>query len=862
MIKRDPNCTDCKLHATAQHVCLLGAGAQPSRVMIVGEAPGKREDDSGIPFVGTSGKLLDELLGEQRFTRKNVFITNAVSCRPPDNRTPTKGEIRACNHWLQYQIKQVKPRFILLLGNVALQSVTGKSGIKSKRGRPFEKDGIIYLPTFHPAATFHDPSAEELIVKDLKLFREIVDSGEIPREKNLNIKIVRDIAQFKEMKRDIRASSTVSIDLETASDDPILGGLYPWAKGARIVSFGAGTKTTQWILPVTHPESPWTREVLETMIAELMAILEDCIVVAHNGKFDLLWIWVHFDIQGHLDFDTMLAHYMLDENSLHDLKLLARKFCGAPDWDIDKKGAIDLFGLDVLALYQAHDLYYTRELRFIFGKMLRKEGDTKRIFDEIMMPCSRLFLEVEYDGVCVDVKKMGDAEKYLREEVDKAEKRMRRWGDINWGSPKQLGKLLFGSKREGGLGIAVVEKTKKGANSTSESVIKRIDHPIAGDILKFRGAKQQLSFFIEGWKPYLVKKGNNWFIHPSFKLHGTVTGRLSCEHPNLQQVPRDPRIRSLIIAPVGWEQVEADLSQIELRIAAELAQERTMMDAFRRKIDVHWLTVIRELERGGGGKHVETILRTAKAYLSKKGKPNPKLRFAEAIQLCLEMGPSMAEELQKVWKENDPELVWKEIRKKAKAINFGYLYGMWWKKFKIYARDNYDIIVTDEEAQASRKGFFELYPDFVPWHTRQKRFARMNGYVKSLSQRKRRLPDAQDDDDTPFRREAERQSVNSPVQSFANEINLMSALQLRREFGRDIVRIVGTVHDSILLWVKKTHVARVTSRLLEIMSWPDLFETFDIKFGVPIEAEAKVGPWGASTEFHKWQISSKLVRAR
>src|SRR5690606_15878678 len=103
-----------------------------------------------------------------------------------------------------------------------------------------------------------------------------------------------------------------------------------------------------------------------------------------------------------------------------------------------------------------------------------------------------------------------------------------------------------------------------------------IEHPMVDALLRFREAKQQLSFFIEGWKPYL--DGSR--LHPNFKLHGTVTGRLSCEHPNLQQVPRDVRIRSLIGAPPGWWLLEADLSQIELRIAAELSGDRGLVHAF------------------------------------------------------------------------------------------------------------------------------------------------------------------------------------------------------------------------------------------------------------------------------------------
>jgi DNA polymerase-1 len=363
-------------------------------------------------------------------------------------------------------------------------------------------------------------------------------------------------------------------------------------------------------------------------------------------------------------------------------------------------------------------------------------------------------------------------------------------------------------------------------------VIKRIDHPCTEALLKFREAKQQLSFFIDGWKPYLV----NGRLHPSFKLHGTVTGRLSCENPNLQQVPRDPRIRTLISAPEGWSLIEADLSQIELRIAAELANERAMLEAFKTGVDVHWLTALREIARGGALKSL--VVKTAQA-LSK----GTKLSYSQSINILLKMGPDAAQGI---------SAEWKEYRKKAKAINFGYLYGMWWKKFKLYARDNYGVAVTDEEAQASRIAFFDLYSDFPEWHKRQRRYVRKHGYVKSLSGRKRRLPAARMSEDTPERREAERQAINSPVQSFANEINLMAALQLRKEFPRRVLRIVGTVHDAVLLEVRNDWVERVYKRTLEIMSRPELFDVFDIELDVPIEAEAKIGPWAAGKSLKKW----------
>lgn len=1240
-LTRDPGCQLCRLHKTAEYVCLLGQGPKQCDVMIIGEAPGAREDDSGKPFVGRSGRLLEDMLEAEGFARADLFITNAVSCRPPDNRTPSKGEVKACKAWLDYQIASVKPKFVLLLGNTPLLAITGKTGITKQRGHPFEKDGIVYLPTYHPAFILRDETQRPTMERDIHLFRSIVDREEIPREDKLKHTIVRTRADVEAMLRALR--NDVSFDIET-------NGLYPWqthitkgVKGrnvripklAKITMIGFGTADGEFSLPVDHPESPWTPEAIAGIISEITPHLQKCRVICHNGKFDMLWMLVFYGVLWYelMEFDTMLAHYVLDENSLHGLKYLAQKFCGAPDWDIDnREKAAEDTPLAKLGVYHGHDLYYTRQLFYIFRKMLAEDFDVKRVFSKILMPCARLFVEVEFDGVYIDVTKFDEAEDYLREEFDKALEELEEYEppalldrkgnpiEFNWGSPQQLSKLLFED-----LKIPVLDRTKTGAASCSESVIKRIDHPCAGALLRFRGAKQQLSFFIDGWKPFLHRKyvKGRWlyFLHPSFKLHGTVTGRLSCirkgsrvqvpggtkaiedikvgewvytydderrltlrkvtnkwyrgrrkcvrlywkgqggkthgyldltpdhriktregrfveagtlvenqsivalhrstrernhlyatgyhkkliearvvfestkgwspehvhhedenplndnplnlvgmshrahmslhnrklanvpgemsrrayarspeakkrnaravsaagkakaerrftreqleealargggilkakeilgcsyealkrriddwglhqpdgrkapnnnhlvdylepleglypvydievegthnfivneicshncEHPNLQQVPRDPRIRQLVDAMPGWTLLECDLSQIELRIAAELAGERNMLEAFINKIDVHWLTAIREIERGGGGELIGVAIETAKMFLmqlslppnragsevllnlweankkrastgeflqslhkdrkvpetgsGERGQPTrrnelilerwrshlgeeaskellramrsyeelvltsygqepskqSKIQFTDAMSILSLMGPSIASELRSEWKE---------IRKKAKAVNFGFLYGMWWKKFKLYARDNYGVTVTDDQAKDSRIAFFDMYPVYPKWHKRQRRFANQHGYVRSLSGRKRRLPQATMREDTPERQSAERQAINSPVQSFANELNLMAALQLREEFGRDVVRICGTVHDAILAQVRNDMVPQVTKRLLEIMSAPDLLKEFDIEIGVPIEAEAKLGPWSQGISLEKW----------
>jgi uracil-DNA glycosylase family 4 len=847
---RDEGCTRCKLHSTTTRVCTL---SEPKRakVMVLGEAPGQQEEKTGILFNGRSGQLLWRELARVGIDRENVYVANAVSCRPPDNRTPKKAEIKACSHWVNEQVKLVQPKFVLVLGNVPLISLTGSAGIKKQRGRAFEKNGVIYLPTWHPSYVLRDDKNLGTFAADLRLFARIIKEGRIPKEDGLNWVIVNTPERFERMLADI--SGTVSFDVETTS-------LYQWDQGPLernpnypgrvrergVVSLGIGTKNHQWCLPMLHPGSPWKREQLEQMVKQLDEKMQDCIIVAHNGKFDALWMMVKHCVQWRPDFDTMLAHYMLDENSRHGLKILSQVYYNAPNYDDDdvklKTGEAGL--LEDHCLYLAHDVYYTRKLRFTLGKMLDEDWEVNRVFERIMMPLATLFIDIEYHGAYVDLVQFHKVEKQLRLELKAAEDELKKFGDINWRSTKQLAELFFGT-----LGMKPLDRTKKGAASTSESVLLRLDHPAAKALMKYRGVDQLLKMFIDGWKPFLGPDGR---MHPSFKLHGTVTARASCEHPNLQQVPRLELIRSLITAPDGWVLLEMDLSQIEMRIAGELSGDQVLIGAFDKDEDVHWLTAIREVTRGGGMKE-EFILTAEEAV--KKGLAKSRgqviiskgrqlgISYAEATKIVYELGPDLAASLLKTWKE---------VRKKAKAVNFGYLFGMWWKKFIIYARDNYGVHVTDKQAQDSRKAFFGLYSALEGWHQRQKRYARRHGYVRSLSGRKRRLPAAMSQHDSPERGEAERQAVNSPVQSFACDLNFMVLMQLVKEFGLNVLRPIGTVHDATLMEVRVEMLWKVASRALEVMQHPEMLDEFDIKLRVPIKGDVKVGPWGKGIDLEKW----------
>lgn len=795
-----------------------------------------------------------EPLGEDyKVTRLSVLGTD-----PKNGKAATKTEIRNAD---EVKGRASKFKYVILVGNAPLQLITGAAGISRMRGKPFKQGRTFYLPMNNPSILKHDPNQEVVMENDLNLFHDIIEFGGIPEEKELSIKLILNRKDFKKMLKDLRG--VVSWDIETNTLNPWqkkvpkkVGGKIEWVdEPAKIVSMGFGTRKHQYVILFDHPNSTHSRADLEYMVDELTEIMEDLIVVAQNGKFDATFLWVHFGVKWRIDFDTMLAHFMIDENSRHGLKYLAQTRLGAPDWEVDldvKKGA----SVEKHIKYLAHDLYYTRLLRKGLLKDLRKDEEVKAVFDHIMMPAVNLFVEIEYDGVFVDETQFHEAETVLRKQYDEALARLKEWEprdcvdsrgrptDFNWGSTKQLADLLYNR-----LKLPIIEKTPTGNPACGESVIKRLSHPCTSDLLQFRKAKQQLSFFIDGWKPYLDHKFNGAYLHPSFKLHGTVTGRLSCENPNLQQVPRDPRIRTLLSAPKGWTMIEWDLSQAELRVAAELAGEKNMLYAFSHGIDVHWMTAIQEIGRAGALKKL--VMGTAKEWIKQNPdkKPNEKLTYSTALDLLLKMGHGKATQINKKWKE---------YRKKAKAINFGYLYGMWWKKFKEYARDNYGVDVTDQEAEASRIAFFENYPDLAPWHNRQKAFVRRHGYVASLSGRKRRLPAAMARENTPERKAAERQAINSPVQSFASELNIMAALQLRKEYGRDKVRIGGAVHDAVLARVKNEYVEEVYLRMLKIMEHPELMDTLGIDISVPIESDGEIGPWGAGVELPEWKEAQNV----
>jgi uracil-DNA glycosylase family 4 len=814
-ITRDSKCDDCKISYECSNVCIDGTGNLKASTAFIVESPSEFDDLSGQLMSDATFDYIELACTTADIQVNELYFTSLISCHTPSNRKPNVSEISKCETYLTARLDIVKPKYVLLFGPTVAKHFLGHKFKKfptfSKlRGKVFEDDGIFYIVTVR-ACELDLPEKRNMLQGDILTLSTIKNNVGIPIAKELNYSIVETQEDAEYLIKRLQECSEVAVDVETT-------GLDPFAHKANIISIGFGFEDEQICFAPNHHESPtedWHKDLLKRIGALNLN------VIAHNGKFDLLWLRVIWGWQWDLFFDTMLAHYLIDENDRHSLKHLSKVFYGAFDYDISLEDKIGGGPLEDHCEYLAKDVMYTLKLRHTLSKML--DVDLENVFYNLMMPVSNLFTEVEYNGVYIDLDKMTIAENFLRGEVTRYKEELDKYdkhGKVNWNSSQQVAKVLFDD-----LGLQVISETAKGAISTSKSVLKRIDHPLAKALLGYREVTKQLGSFIEGWKPFI----KNSRLHPNFRLSGTVTGRPSCSDPNLQNVPRDPRIRSLITAPPGKVLVEFDLSQAELRLAADASQDEGMIEAFRKGQDIHWKTGMGIVQASMS--NVEELLSAASQISG-----SVITEYDEAFDIVYEAGPAIAAEV-------DP--FFSSIRKKAKAVNFGFIYGMWHTKFKQYAKDEYGVDVTEEEAEQTRNLFFTTYPKIERWHRTQKRLANDYGEVVSRIGRKRRLPDALMNDNSNFCRGAERQAINTPIQSFSSDWNLMVALQVREEFPPPRVRIIGTVHDSVLCEVSLNILPRFCERIIEIIREPKLLSKFTTPISVPMEGDIEIGPWGS-----------------
>lgn len=327
-----------------------------------------------------------------------------------------------------------------------------------------------------------------------------------------------------------------------------------------------------------------------------------------------------------------------------------------------------------------------------------------------------------------------------------------------------------------------------------------------------------------------IKDINDPHIFPSFWLHRTVTGRAASSDPNGQNLPNRGELakayRRIFIPSNGFKFAEVDLSQAELRVAACMANEREMIRIYQEGGDIHSATAAAIMgvtdERFKEGSSDESLL-------------------VDNVASC----PGSEGYLKNLSTEKRRSVTVSEYfeykRQCAKAVNFGFLYGMGWRKFKIYARTDYKLNFTDDESMEMRELFFRKYPRLKRWHEAMREFLSEHGFVRSLHGALRRLPNVESDDEMIVGMSS-RQGINSPVQRFASDLGIIAVTRFMRDANHEDMRALLFIHDANVIEAKEHLIDEAAAALRFYMENTPLEDWFSLRLPVPFEADVKTGP--------------------
>lgn len=570
----------------------------------------------------------------------------------------------------------------------------------------------------------------------------------------------------------------------------------------------------------------------------LMKKLKECKLVTHNGKFDLLFLYVKTGISLNLWLDTLVLAHVCGEEEL-GLKPLTEKYFHVK-YDIAKEAKVGEI-TDKFKAYGLDDVLYPMKLLKIFQKKIARY-DLLKVFKHEMR-AYKAYYEVEKGGVPISPRRHEVLEK-LEAELRPYTEKLLTYGDINWNSNAQVASILFAPKDEPvydeqgerlpntyavvdnngkviaefnerkeanahkkehniegkvkmvkhylpvvigyGQGLEVIERTEKGAPSIGiDTLSNYVGNDCVDTLLEYKRISKLITF-IKSWEDLQV----DGKIYPSFNITAR-TGRTTCNSPNIQQCPQDSYVRNLIEARPGWKLVEIDFSQLELRVASWLSGDINMQHAYQSGSDLHSKTT--------------------------------EILFGDTSELS-----------------HDEQ---KRLRTNSKSANFGFLYGMVAKTFVAYAR-NYGLNLTLEDSEKIRADFFNAYPRLLVWHEECKEFARQHGYIESPIGRKRWF-DNINGYDFKKRSADERQAINSPVQGFGSDLctSALADIVFSKELDHTIFNVLASVHDAILFEIRDDYVDELVPKLKYMMEHPSIIDGIDVP--IPLVADVEVSQsWG------------------
>lgn len=592
------NCDACPLKDERAAPSLFPVGVP--RLAVVGEAPGFQETIYGQPFRGPSGKLLDEVLKYHGYQRSEVLYTNVCLCRPADNATPPASAQAACRPRLMGELARSGVSTVVALGGTATsalvddpRTITALRVGPPKRPTRSLSDGAVerIVPTWHPAYTLRNPDAFPTLVADIAKVNRDLSNWKEPRfayydEALLAVDFLDKLMLWQDTtgRYEMVVDIEVGIEKDTAFDHPnmyqmLCIGLC-WAKGETAVIGEAALGFAQ-------------------VIGRLLKLFRRSRLIAHNGKFDLAGLYPLF---GPLElwFDTMLAHYALDERSGgHGLKVLAVERLGAPAYDDEIKQYVPWGGTyaaiprPILYKYNALDVACTWDLYEMFAAEMEADVNdvawpypelpvkSLRDWHDFLVAASNQLMFLELNGITVDVEyntKLSWAYEAKLEAMEDdlsrivAEATKGETSAINPRSPKQV-KEFYETQ---GLRLTSTDKDVLGG------LKDRLDpEGYAGKftigLLEHRFEAKRYGTFVKGIRKRLYGQR----VFTNYLLHGTTSGRLASRNPNLQNIVRDKDIRRQFVASKpGNILIQADYKQAEGRVITWLAQDEYLRSIF------------------------------------------------------------------------------------------------------------------------------------------------------------------------------------------------------------------------------------------------------------------------------------------
>lgn len=770
-------CNLCELSKTCTSVKIDGRGSETPTYLFVGEAPGEEEDLRGLPFVGPSGSLLTQAIKE--FDLKPARVTNSVRCRPLNNKPPSPKEIETCKPFLFEEIIEKKPKMIVACGNVALRALTGKNGILKYAGRVVgDVGGTPVFAVYHPAYVLRYPYKGHTWERHFKELKKLTE-GRL--DKQVDTQIVDNKKALELLKTS--EEHFVTLDLETNGEYKQTGG--------QIRCIGFHTQDQTFVTELDGRPEHFLASVADLSIKKC----------AHNSIFEMRWFLDECHrVPANFTYDTMLLHYLLDENLPHDLESVAMEMMEVSPWKIELEMAERgwtwaTVPIDTLAHYCGRDVYYTHHVMKKMIKIFKERPDLQPVYQyykRVLLPLAELCAKFEQRGFHIDGAWAAKVDAKYQEENDKLYSKI---AGMHWvaqyieerKAKDAEFKLNLGSQRH--VRDIVCTKLKLKPKGVTDGGQVSVDYDslepfrkksaFVRSYMEWKDRETLRNSYTKKFPKFADKQG---IIRPDHNPAFQVTNRISVKNPPLSNMPREKDVRGIVCSRFeGGSILGLDYRQLEMRLLASEAMERKMLDIFA----------------AGGDVHNDTALKM--------------------------FGPGFTP----------------EQRSLCKNINFGTVYGIeeWSFSKKFY--------VTVEDAKEWLGRHREIYTEIYKWMDDQHTFIQKNGYVASRFGLLRRLPEAKRAQDKELKA-IFRQAGNFPIQSQGASITnlagiaLNAALEKFWEFQSVFYHIH---HDSLVIDCSPGEEGKIEELGRKIMEMDIPSQCAWLKVGLPVDVK-KSYRWG------------------